>query len=59
MIRDFQLPMDWENPTEERVILGIIKLPAKQKDRNLPPVFINPGVSSLPRTRNFTKEALS
>ena len=39
--------MDWLDPTEdERVVLGIMKLPAKQKGANFPPVFTNPGVSS-------------
>ncbi|KAI9905004.1 hypothetical protein N3K66_001533 [Trichothecium roseum] len=38
------VPMDWQSPTEEqRVVLGVIKLPAKIKGSNLPPVFVNPG----------------
>lgn len=41
--------MDWQSPTEEqRVVLGVIKLPAKIKGANLPPVFVNPGVSLGP-----------
>lgn len=39
--------MDWLDPTEdERVVLGVIKLAAKQKGGNFSPVFTNPGVSS-------------
>ena len=38
--------MDWQNPTEDqRVVLGVMKRPAKTKDNPMPPLFINPGVS--------------
>jgi len=38
------VPMDWQNPSEtERVVLGVIKLPAKTKGYSVPPLFINPG----------------
>lgn len=37
--------MDWQNATDkQRVVLGVLKLPAKSPE-NLPPVFLNPGVS--------------
>ena len=40
--------MDWLDPTdEERVVLGVIKLAAKEKGSHLSPVFVNPGVSQL------------
>ncbi|CAM1505419.1 Fc.00g110560.m01.CDS01 [Cosmosporella sp. VM-42] len=38
------VPMDWVDPTEEeRVVLGVIKLAAKDRSSNLSPVFVNPG----------------
>lgn len=41
-----QVPMDWQNPSEEeRVILGVMKRPAKTTENLMPPLFINPGVS--------------
>ena len=44
-IHILQVPMDWQNPSEtERVVLGVIKLPAKTKGYSVPPLFINPGV---------------
>ena len=40
--------MDWQEPSEDqRVVLGIIKLPAKSTDNPVSPVFFNPGVSRL------------
>lgn len=42
-----KVPMDWQNPTqEERVILGVIKLPAK-KGLEGKPLFVNYGVRTL------------
>lgn len=41
-----QVPMDWQNPSEEqRVVLGVMKRPAKTTENLMPPLFINPGVS--------------
>lgn len=44
------MPLDWLEPTEEqRVVLAVIRLEAKNKDDYRGPVFINPGVgTSLP-----------
>lgn len=40
-----QVPMDWLNPSDrKRVVLGVIKLPAKSKNNKVSPLFINPGV---------------
>ena len=37
--------MDWLDPTDdERVLIGVIKLAAKSKDKRCAPVFVNPGV---------------
>ncbi|UNI14096.1 hypothetical protein JDV02_000768 [Purpureocillium takamizusanense] len=39
-----QVPMDWQNPSdEERLVLGVTRLLAKSKENPLPPVFVNPG----------------
>jgi hypothetical protein len=41
--------MDWLKPSEDkRVILGVIRLPAKTRTNYLGPVFLNPGVSLKP-----------
>ncbi|KAF4973244.1 hypothetical protein FSARC_399 [Fusarium sarcochroum] len=38
------VPMDWLEPSDDkRVVLGIIKLPAKSKDNPVSPLFVNPG----------------
>ncbi|QPC74210.1 hypothetical protein HYE68_004962 [Fusarium pseudograminearum] len=38
------VPMDWLNPSDrKRVVLGVIKLPAKSKNNKVSPLFINPG----------------
>ena len=43
--------MNWQDPTDERrVILGVMKLPAKLRGPQVPPLFINPGVSEPPET---------
>lgn len=40
--------MDWLDPTEEqRVVLGVIKYPAKVPGAGFSPVFLNPGVGRL------------
>lgn len=39
--------MDWQNPGKEKVILAVIKYPAKNKTNNISPLFINPGVRVL------------
>lgn len=54
--------MDWQNPSEEqRVVLGVMKRPAKTKENLMPPLFINPGVSgsskSVRRDADFRKGA--
>lgn len=37
--------MDWLEPSDKkRVVVGVIKLPAKSKDNPVSPVFVNPGV---------------
>ncbi|KAJ4268709.1 hypothetical protein NW762_002777 [Fusarium torreyae] len=38
------VPMDWLEPSDDkRVVLGVIKLPAKSKDNPVSPLFVNPG----------------
>ncbi|RSL41736.1 hypothetical protein CEP53_012580 [Fusarium sp. AF-6] len=38
------VPMDWLDPSDKkRVVVGVIKLPAKSKDNPVSPVFVNPG----------------
>ncbi|KAF4983222.1 hypothetical protein FZEAL_1325 [Fusarium zealandicum] len=38
------VPMDWLDPSDDqRVVLGVMKLAAKSKDKHFSPVFINPG----------------
>ncbi|CVL07933.1 uncharacterized protein FPRN_04882 [Fusarium proliferatum] len=38
------VPMDWLAPSDDkRVVLGIIKLPAKTKNNPVSPLFVNPG----------------
>ncbi|KAM0224956.1 hypothetical protein ACHAPA_001599 [Fusarium lateritium] len=38
------VPMDWLEPSDDkRVVLGLIKLPAKTKDNPVSPLFVNPG----------------
>ncbi|EEU46614.1 uncharacterized protein NECHADRAFT_100212 [Fusarium vanettenii 77-13-4] len=38
------VPMDWLDPSDkQRVVVGVIKLPAKSKDNPVSPVFVNPG----------------
>ncbi|KAF4121185.1 TAP-like protein [Geosmithia morbida] len=45
-----QVPMDWRKPSEDkRVVLGVIKLPAKSKNSTVPPLLINPVGISTPR----------
>jgi hypothetical protein len=40
--------MDWLEPSDDkRVVLGLIKLPAKSKNNPVSPLFVNPGVGSL------------
>lgn len=40
--------MDWHDPTDnKRVVLGVMKLPAKVRSGPVAPLFINPGVSML------------
>jgi hypothetical protein len=37
--------MDWLAPSDDkRVVLGVIKLPAKTNDNPVSPLFVNPGV---------------
>lgn len=37
--------MDWLKPSDnKRVVLGVIKLPAKNKSNPVSPLFVNPGV---------------
>lgn len=44
--------MDWQDPSDDkRVVLGVVKRPAMK--RSLPPVFVNPGVSSSLHFRSF------
>ncbi|KAI5465550.1 Alpha/Beta hydrolase protein [Mariannaea sp. PMI_226] len=39
-----EVPMDWLEPTShKRVQLGVIRLAAKSKSKDLSPVFVNPG----------------
>jgi hypothetical protein len=39
------VPMDWLKPSDsKRVVLGVIKLPAKSKNNTVSPLFVNPGV---------------
>lgn len=41
--------MDWLDPSDkQRVVVGVIKLPAKSKDNPVSPVFVNPGVGLFP-----------
>lgn len=41
--------MDWLDPSDKkRVVVGVIKLPAKSKDNPVSPVFVNPGVGLFP-----------
>lgn len=45
LIEKSKVPMNWQDPTDERrVILGVMKLPAKSKGPSVPPLFMNPGV---------------
>ncbi|KAJ4141486.1 hypothetical protein NW768_000699 [Fusarium equiseti] len=38
------VPMDWLKPSDhKRVVLGVIKLPAKNKSNPVSPLFVNPG----------------
>ncbi|KAM0241227.1 hypothetical protein ACHAPO_002032 [Fusarium lateritium] len=38
------VPMDWLKPSDsKRVVLGVIKLPAKSKNNTVSPLFVNPG----------------
>ncbi|UPK89475.1 hypothetical protein LCI18_000410 [Fusarium solani-melongenae] len=38
------VPMNWLDPSDKkRVVVGVIKLPAKSKDNPVSPVFVNPG----------------
>ncbi|KAI6772689.1 hypothetical protein HG530_003647 [Fusarium avenaceum] len=38
------VPMDWLEPSDDkRVVLGLIKLPAKSKNNPVSPLFVNPG----------------
>ncbi|KAM0346455.1 hypothetical protein ACHAPU_005520 [Fusarium lateritium] len=38
------VPMDWLKPSDDkRVVLGVIKLPAKSKSNPVSPLFVNPG----------------
>jgi hypothetical protein len=40
--------MDWLKPSDnKRVVLGVIKLPAKSKNNPVSPLFVNPGVWPL------------
>ncbi|WZH44368.1 Ribosome biogenesis protein RLP24 [Fusarium acuminatum] len=39
-----RVPMDWLEPSDDkRVVLGLIKLPAKSKNNTVSPLFVNPG----------------
>ena len=40
--------MDWLKPSDhKRVVLGVIKLPAKNKSNPVSPLFVNPGVCPI------------
>ena len=45
--------MDWQEPGKEKVILAVMKLPAKNQTGAVFSLFTNPGVSLTEPLRNW------
>lgn len=60
-----QVPLNWLEPTDDdRVVLAVIRAPAKNRKDYRGPVFVNPGVSYLvhdmfSKTNLYTFRALA